>query len=233
MYNILICDDEEDILYALKIYLKNPEYCIFEAHNGAEAIEMIKQKRIDLLLLDIMMPVMDGISAMKTIREFSNIPIILLTAKGESLDKITGFEEGADDYITKPFEPFDVKARVSAQLRRFTMLGGKTPSAPQVHRVGGITMDDSQKTVFVNGEEISLTFSEYEILKLLMLHSGKCFSPSEIYQNIWKEHAIGSERTIAVHIRHLREKIEVDPANPRLLQAVWGQGYRLVGAEKE
>lgn len=232
MYHILLCDDEDDIRYALKIYLKNPEYVFHEAHDGAEAIEIVKKEKIDLLLLDIMMPRMDGIAAMKEIRAFSNIPIILLTAKGENEDKIEGFETGADDYITKPFEPFEVKARVSAQLRRFISLGSKAKSSSEMLKVGRIELDDISKTVFVNGEEVTLTFSEYEILKLLMKNVDKCFSPTEIYQHIWKENPMGSERTVSVHIRHLREKIEIDPAKPRLLQAVWGQGYRIVGAEE-
>lgn len=226
MYQILLCDDEEDILYALKIYLKNPEYTFFEARNGEEAVAIIRENKIDLLLLDVMMPLMDGITALKTIREFSNIPVIMLTAKGESLDKVTGFEEGADDYITKPFDPLDVQARVGAQLRRYTQLGSK-PISTSVHRVGGIELDDRQKKVYVNGDEVSLTFSEFEILKLLMQNTDKCFSPTEIYQHIWKENAVGSERTISVHIRHLREKIEIDPAKPRYITVVWGQGYRM------
>ena len=230
MYNILLCDDEEDIVFALKIYLKNPDYCFYEAHNGKEALDIIKEHHMDLLLLDMMMPVMDGLTAMKEIRKVSNLPIIILTAKGESIDKIMGFDEGADDYITKPFDPIDVKNRVSAQIRRYTSLGSKPENGSDcVIMMNGIVLDDSKKSVTVNGEEVSLTFSEFEILKLLISHPQKCFSPKEIYKEVWKENACGSERAIAVHIRHLREKIEIDPANPRYINAVWGQGYRFLG----
>ena len=227
MYNILLCDDEEDILFALKIYLTNSEYHFFEAHNGEEALQILRENPIDLLLLDVMMPAKDGISTLLELRSFSNIPVILLTAKSESLDKIIGFEHGADDYITKPFDPMDVKIRVKAQLRRFTSLGGRLSSS--VLKVGGIILDDTNKQVTVNGEEVSLTFSEYEILKLLMSNPGTCFSPSEIYHRIWNENTSGTEKSIAVHIRHIRKKIEVDPAKPRYLSAVWGQGYRMIG----
>lgn len=230
MYNILLCDDEEDILYALKIYLADSDYTFLEAHNGVEALEKIKAEQVDLILMDIMMPKMDGITAMRNIRKYSNVPIILLTAKSQGIDKIAGLEEGADDYITKPFDPLEVKARVSAQLRRYTKLGGNT-AKEYVLQVGGITLDDKQKIVKLNGQEVSLTYTEYEILKLLMNNKGKCFAPQDIYRHIWKENTIGSERTIAVHIRHIREKLEIDPANPRYLVAVWGQGYRLNNTE--
>ncbi len=229
MYNILLCDDEEDIIYALKIYLKNPEYTFYEAKNGLEAVDILKNNHMDLVLIDVMMPVMDGITAVKEIRTFSNVPVIFLTAKSESYDKVVGFEEGGDDYITKPFDPMDVTARVSAQIRRYTRLGSRQIENNSL-TIGGIVLDDSLKKVTVNGDEVSLTFSEYEILKLLMSNPQKCFSPNEIYSSIWKENAIGSERTISVHIRHLREKIEIDPANPRYITAVWGQGYRILGA---
>ena len=230
MYNILLCDDEDDILYALKIYLKDPNFTFFEARNGREAIEAVKENRIDLILLDIMMPQMDGLTAMQNIRKYSNVPIILLTAKSENIDKIAGLEEGADDYITKPFDPLEVRARVNAQLRRYTRLGGNT-ALGETLLVGGLELDDREKIVRLNGEEISFTNTEYEILKLLMNNKGKCFSPAEIYSQIWKENAIGSERTIAVHIRHIREKIEIDSANPRYLTAVWGQGYKINSSE--
>lgn len=230
MYNILLCDDEDDIVYALKIYLKDPNFSFYEAKNGKEAIETVKGNRIDLILLDIMMPEMDGIEAMKAIRQYSNVPVILLTAKSENIDKIAGLEEGADDYITKPFDPLEVRARVNAQLRRYTRLGGNT-ALGETLLVGGLELDDREKEVRLNGEPISFTNTEYEILKLLMNNKGKCFSPAEIYSHIWKENAIGSERTIAVHIRHIREKIEIDPANPRYLTAVWGQGYKINSSE--
>ena len=230
MFNILLCDDEDDIVYALKIYLKDPNFSFYEARNGKEAIEAVKANRIDLILLDIMMPQMDGIEAMKAIRQYSNVPVILLTAKSENIDKIAGLEEGADDYITKPFDPLEVRARVNAQLRRYTRLGGNT-ALGETLLVGGLELDDREKEVRLNGETISFTNTEYEILKLLMNNKGKCFSPAEIYSHIWKESAIGSERTIAVHIRHIREKIEIDPANPRYLTAVWGQGYKINSSE--
>jgi len=231
MYNLLLCDDEEDILLALKIYLNESEYRIFEAHNGEEALEIIRRESIDLLLLDVMMPKKDGLSTLTELRTFSNIPVILLTAKSETLDKMIGFNHGADDYITKPFDPMDVKIRVKAQLRRYTSLGSKVSSF--VLQIGNIQLDDTQKQVSVNGENVSLTYSEYEILKLLMKNPGKGFSTTEIYRQLWNEKPQGSERTIAVHIRHLREKIEIDPANPRYLLAVWGQGYRMIGAEQK
>lgn len=230
MYQILLCDDEEDILYALKIYLKKSEYSFYEAHNGAEAVKIVKEEKIDLVLLDLMMPVMDGYKAMKEIRTFSNVPIILLTAKSEQIDKVAGFEEGADDYITKPFDPIDVQARVAAQIRRYTSFGSK-PFENDVLVLGGIELNDRDKTCAINGEEIDLTYSEFEILKLLMKNPGKCFAPTDIYERIWNESIPGCERAVSVHIRHLREKIETDPANPRFLKTVWGQGYCIVGRE--
>lgn len=226
MYHILICDDEEDIVYALKIYLDNPEYELYEAHDGMEAVRVVKEQNIELILLDVMMPVMDGITAMKEIRKFSNAPIILLTAKGEEIDKIVGLNAGADDYVTKPFNPLEVAARVKSQLRRYMQLGGNTVQN-HVARNGGIELDDNSKIVRLDGEEVNLTPTEYEMLKLFMEHPGKVFSPTEIYRYVWKEEAIGSEGTVAVHIRHLREKLEINPAEPRYLKVVWGQGYRM------
>lgn len=227
MYNILLCDDEEDIIYALKIYLKNPEYKFFEANDGEEAVNLVKNEKIDLILLDIMMPKKDGIEAMREIRSFSNVPIILLTAKSESGDKVCGFNEGADDYVTKPFDPVEVQARVSATIRRYTSLGSK-PQGSNVIKVGGIELYVDAKTCYVNGEEIDLTHSEMEILRTLMENPGVCFSPSDLYFQIWKEKVVGCEKTISVHICHLREKIEIDPANPRYLRNIWGQGYCIV-----
>ncbi len=225
MYNILICDDEKDIVNALKIYLHDDNYTLFEAYNGKEALKVIGREEIHLVLMDIMMPEMDGISAMVKIREQSNVPIILLTAKSEDADKVLGLNVGADDYITKPFSPVEVLARVKSQLRRYMQLGsGTTPV--QTLRVGGIELDDKEKTVHLDGEEISLTPTEYEILKLLMQNPGQVFSPKEIYKRIWNDAPYGSENTVAVHIRHLREKVEIDPAEPRYLKVVWGQGYK-------
>lgn len=226
MYRILLCDDEEDIVYALKIYLDNAEYEFFEAHTGKEALQIVKEQNIELILMDIMMPEMDGITAMREIRKFSNAPVILLTAKSEDLDKIMGLNAGADDYITKPFNPMEVAARVKSQLRRYMTLGGNVVQNHVVQN-GGIELDDNSKEVYLDGELVSLTPTEYEMLKLFMEHPGKVFSPSEIYQYVWKESAIGSEGTVAVHIRHLREKLEINPAEPRYLKVVWGQGYRM------
>lgn len=227
MYNILLCDDEADIIYALKIYLKNPEYTFYEANDGEEAVAIVKDVKIDLVLMDIMMPKMDGIEAMREIRSFSNVPIILLTAKSELVDKVCGFNEGADDYITKPFDPIDVQARVLATIRRYTFLGSKSQDT-KVIKNGGIELYIDSRICYVNGEVVDLTHSEMEILRTLMENEGTCFSPSDLYSRIWKEKAVGCEKTISVHIRHLREKIEIDPANPRYLKNIWGQGYCIV-----
>lgn len=226
MYNILICDDERDIVSALKIYLGTQDYRLFEAYNGREALNILVREDIHLVLLDIMMPVMDGIEAMAKIRESSNVPIILLTAKSEDTDKILGLDVGADDYITKPFNPVEVLARVKSQLRRYMQLGGGCMTSETL-TVGGIEIDDKCKTVLLDGEEISLTPTEYEIIKLLMRNPNQVFSPKEIYARVWNDSPYGSENTVAVHIRHLREKIEIDPANPRYIKVVWGQGYKL------
>ena len=225
MYNILICDDERDIVNALKIYLNDPNYTLFEAFDGREALQVVTEKDIHLVLLDSMMPEMDGIEAMVKIRERSNVPIILLTAKSEDSDKILGLTVGADDYITKPFNPVEVSARVRSQLRRYMQLGAGS-MRQEVLRCGGIELDDTEKKVLLDGEEVALTPTEYDILKLLMQHPGKVFSPKEIYRRIWNDQPYGSENTVAVHIRHLREKLEINPAEPRYLKVVWGQGYK-------
>ena len=226
MYNILICDDERDIVNALKIYLADPNYTLFEAHTGAEALDILDREDIHLVLLDIMMPEMDGITALAKLRQVSNVPVILLTAKSEDTDKILGLNVGADDYVTKPFNPVEVAARVRSQLRRYFQLGGGTVR-PEVLTLGGIQLDDREKAVTVDGYAVSLTPTEYDILKLLMEHPGQVFSPREIYRRVWRDAPFGSENTVAVHIRHLREKIEIDPAEPRYLKVVWGQGYKL------
>ncbi len=225
MYNILICDDEKDIVNALDIYLRSEGYNTFLSYNGKEAVEKVKSEEIHLVLMDIMMPVMDGINAMVKIREISNIPVILLTAKGEDTDKVLGLNVGADDYVTKPFNPVEVMARVKSQLRRFMTLGGNAKQEKTVC-IGGIELDDSSKTVTVDGEGVSLTPTEYDILHLLMLNPDKVYSPRDIYLKVWKEDPYGTESTVAVHIRHLREKIEINPAEPRYLKVVWGQGYK-------
>ena len=225
MYQILICDDEQDIINALKIYLAGPDITIFEANTGAQALEVLARQEIHLVLMDIMMPGMDGISAMAKIREHSNVPVILLTAKSEDADKVLGLTVGADDYITKPFHPAEVNARVRSQLRRYLQLGGAVQQAESC-TIGGIELNDLEKRVTVDGEPISLTPTEYDILKLLMTNPGRVYSPKEIYRMVWKDAPYGSDNTVAVHIRHLREKIEITPAEPRYLKVVWGQGYK-------
>ena len=231
MYNILICDDDADIVNALKIYLNDPGYTLFEAHNGVQALEVMEKTDIHLVLMDIMMPEMDGISAMVKIREHSNVPVILITAKSEDTDKILGLNVGADDYITKPFNPIEVVARVRSQLRRYMQLGaGKIKT--QALLVGGIELDDASKTVTRDGCPVSLTPTEYEILKLLMENKGRVYAPRDIYRAIWRSNPITADNTVAVHIRHIREKIEINPAEPRYLKAVWGHGYVMEGDKK-
>ena len=227
MYNILICDDQPDIVNALKIYLKPEGYTLFEACTGQEAVQIVKQKDIHLILLDIMMPVMDGITATARIREFSNAPIILLTAKSETEDKVLGLNVGADDYITKPFVPVEVLARVRSQLRRYAHLGSKPAADSSILTIGGISLDDRTKSVTVDGEPAALTPTEYAILHLLMANPGKVYSTKHLYESVWQEAALGSEGAVAVHIRHLREKIEINPSDPRYIKVVWGQGYKM------
>ena len=229
MYNILICDDDRDIVSALDIYLTSDGYRTFHAYNGLEALKVVKEQEIHLILMDVMMPEMDGIRATAKLRETENIPIIFLTAKSEDADKILGLNIGADDYVTKPFNPIEVLARVKSQLRRYTTLGGRqrAQDAPQVLRNGGIALDDGAKAVTVDGETVSLTPIEYNILLLLMRHPGRVFSTSQIYERVWNDPSLGSENTVAVHIRHLREKLEIDPADPRYIKVVWGLGYKM------
>lgn len=226
MANILICDDERDIVSALKIYLSAENYTLFEAYTGREALEIVRRNEIHLILMDIMMPEMDGISTTAKLREEYNIPIILLTAKSEDTDKVLGLNVGADDYITKPFNPIEVLARVRSQLRRYTTLGGMEQK-PSKLVIGGIVLDDETKQVSADGEAVSLTPIEYNILLLLMRHPGKVYSSAQIYEQVWNETAFGSEGAVAVHIRHLREKLEIDPSNPRYLKVVWGLGYKM------
>ena len=230
MYNILICDDQPDIVNALKIYLAPEGYNLFEAFTGREALDTVKARDIHLILMDVMMPQMDGITATAKIREFSNVPIILLTAKSETEDKVLGLNVGADDYITKPFIPVEVLARVRSQLRRYAKLGSRPREEEQgILTVGAISLDDSTKTVLVEGESVALTPTEYSILHLLMSNPGKVYSTKKLYEAVWQETALGSEGAVAVHIRHLREKIEIDPSEPRYLKVVWGQGYKMEG----
>ena len=227
MYNVLICDDQPEIVNALKIYLTPEGYGLFEAKDGAEALEIVKSRDIHLVLLDVMMPNMDGITATAKIREFSNVPILLLTAKSETEDKVLGLNVGADDYITKPFVPVEVLARGRSHLRRYDRLGAKPMEDSGTITIGGIVLDDSSKTVTVDGDPVSLTPIEYDILKLLMEHPGKVFSTRVIYETVWQENPYGSENAVAVHIRHLREKIEFNPSEPRYIKVVWGRGYKM------
>ncbi len=226
MYTVLICDDDRDIVSALEIYLTSEGYRTVSAYNGEEAIAAVRTENIDLILMDVMMPRLDGIRATAKLREEGNIPIILLTAKSEDTDKVLGLNVGADDYITKPFNPIEVLARVRSQLRRYTTLGGMEQK-PSKLVIGGIVLDDETKQVTVDGESASLTPIEYNILLLLMRHPGRVYSSAQIYEQVWNETAFGSEGAVAVHIRHLREKLEIDPSNPRYLKVVWGLGYKM------
>ncbi|MEG1742591.1 MAG: response regulator transcription factor [Clostridia bacterium] len=226
MQNILVCDDDRDIVAAIKIYLSAEGYKVFEAYNGSQALDIICFNEIHLAIIDVMMPVMDGITAISHIREVSNVPIILLTAKSEDIDKVLGLNIGADDYVTKPFNPVELIARVKAQLRRYIAFGGAAKKDTLII-IGNIELDDNAKTVRTNGEFVSLTPTEYDILLLLMQNPDKVFSSSEIYKNVWNDIAIGAENTVAVHIRHLREKLEINPAEPKHLKVVWGQGYKM------
>ena len=228
MYNILICDDQRDIVNALKIYLAPEGYRLFEAYTGKQALELVRREDIHLVLLDVMMPEMDGITATAKIREISNIPIILLTAKSETEDMGLGLNVGADEYITKPFVPVEVLARVRSQLRRYAKLGSKAESTEELV-VGGIVLNDTAKSASVDGDPVSLTPIEYSILKLLMSNPGKVYSTKALYEAVWQEAALGSEGAVAVLIRHLREKFEIIPSDPRYLKVVWGQGYKIEG----
>ena len=228
MYNILICDDEKDIVSALKIYLEAEGYRTFAAYNGREALAIIRAQEIHLVLMDIMMPEMDGISAMVKLREESNLPVILLTAKGEDTDKVLGLNVGADDYITKPFNPVELLARVRSQRRRYLQLGGGQVR-PSTLVIGGICLDDNAKTVTVDGDPVALTPKEYDILRFLMRNAGTVFSPNEIYRRVWEDVPLNAAGAIAVHIRHLREKLEINPSEPRYIKVVWGKGYKMEG----
>lgn len=231
MCHVLVCDDERDIVAALKIYLEADGYHVLTASNGREALEVCGKEKVDLILLDIMMPGMDGMTATARLREQSNVPVILITAKSEDNDKILGLTVGADDYITKPFNPLEVLARVKAQLRRYAQLGGM-PEKSTALTLGGIAMDDERKSVTLDGEEVTLTPTEYDILRLLLENPGKVFSSADIYRRVWKDEPFSAEGTVPVHIRHLREKLEIDPANPRYLKVVWGKGYKLEEMKK-
>ena len=228
MFNILVCDDDKEIVDAIDIYLSQEGYHILKAYDGLQAIEIMKKEEVHLILLDIMMPNLDGIRATRKIRETSSVPIIMLSAKSEDVDKILGLNIGADDYITKPFNPLELIARVKSQLRRYTQLGNlATEEKEAVYVCGGLVVNDDLKTVTVDGKPVKLTPIEYNILVLLIKNQGKVFSIEQIYENIWNEEAIGADNTVAVHIRHIREKIEINPREPRYLKLVWGIGYKI------
>ena len=227
MTNILVCDDDKEIVDAIEIYLQQEGYQIYKAYDGEQAIKVLKEMNIQLLIIDIMMPRLDGIHATLKIREFSSVPIIFLSAKSEDTDKILGLNMGADDYITKPFNPLELVARVKSNLRRYTQLGSLTVENNALYQVGGLCMNDDTKEVTVDGETVKLTPIEYKILFLLVKNQGKVFSIDQIYENIWNEEAIGADNTVAVHIRHIREKIEINPKEPRYLKVVWGVGYKV------
>ena len=225
--NILVCDDDKEIVEAIEIYLQQEGYHVLKAYDGEQALDMLKKNEVHLLIIDVMMPKLDGIRATLKIREESSIPIIILSAKSEDSDKILGINIGADDYVTKPFNPLELVARVKSQLRRYPQLGNVSESNETVYQVGGLMINDDLKEVTVDGELVKLTPIEYNILLLLVKNQGKVFSIEQIYENIWNEDAIGADNTVAVHIRHIREKIEINPKEPRYLKVVWGVGYKV------
>ena len=228
MAKILVCDDDKDIVEAIDIYLTQEGYEVLKAYDGDEAIKVLKRNEVDLLIMDVMMPRLDGIRATLKIRENMSLPIIILSAKSEDADKILGLNIGADDYMTKPFNPLELVARVKSQLRRYTQLGSTARSDNQSEfRTGGLVIRDDLKEVTVDGEKVKLTPIEYNILLLLVKNQGKVFSINQIYENIWNEEAIVADNTVAVHIRHIREKIEINPKEPRYLKVVWGVGYKV------
>ena len=227
MKNILVCDDDKEIVDAIEIYLQQEGYNILKAYDGEQALEVLKNNEVHLLIIDIMMPRLDGIRATLKIRENSSIPIIILSAKSEDADKILGLNVGADDYVTKPFNPLELVARVKSQIRRYTQLGNAAETNQRVYQVGELVINDDLKEVTVDGDPVKLTPIEYNILLLLVRNQGKVFSISQIYESIWNEDAIGADNTVAVHIRHIREKIEINPKEPRYLKVVWGVGYKI------
>lgn len=227
MSNILVCDDEKEIVDAIEIYLIQEGFQVYKAYNGQEALEVLKKEEIHLLIMDIMMPGLDGIRTAMKVRESSSIPLIFLSAKSQDSDKILGLNIGADDYITKPFNPLELVARVKSQLRRYTKLGNIAGESQTIYRAGGLVINDDTKEVTVEGENIKLTPIEYNILCFLVKNQGKVFSIEQIYEKIWEEEAIGADNTVAVHIRHIREKIEINPKTPKYLKVVWGIGYKI------
>lgn len=232
VYTILVCDDDREIVEAIDIYLQQEGYNVIKAYDGEEALELLEENEVHLLILDVMMPKLDGIRATLKIREKSSIPIIILSAKTEDSDKILGLNIGADDYLAKPFNPLELVARVKSQLRRYTQLGNVKETNDTVYEVGGLRMNDDLKEVTVDGEPVKLTPIEYNILLLLVKNQGKVFSINQIYESIWNEDAIGADNTVAVHIRHIREKIEINPKEPQYLKVVWGVGYKIEKIEK-
>lgn len=231
MQTILVCDDDREIVEAIEIYLQQEGYRVLKAYDGEEAVAILKTQDVQLLIMDVMMPRLDGIRATLKIRENSSIPIIILSAKTEDSDKILGLNVGADDYMGKPFNPLELVARVKSQLRRYTMLGNAAEKSDAVYEVGGLSINDDLKEVTVDGEIVKLTPIEYNILLLLVKNQGKVFSINQIYENIWNADAIGADNTVAVHIRHIREKIEINPKEPRYLKVVWGVGYKIEKSE--
>ena len=227
MANILVCDDDKEIVDAIEIYLSQDGYKIYKAYDGEQAIQILDKEEIHLLIMDIMMPKLDGIRARLKFREYSSIPIIILSAKSEDTDKILGLNIGADDYICKPFNPLELVARVKSNLRRYTSLGSLTGENKAIYQVGGLVLNDDTKQVTVDDEPVKMTPIEYNILLLLMKNQGRVFSINQIYESIWNEDAIGADNTVAVHIRHIREKIEINPKEPRYLKVVWGVGYKI------
>ena len=233
MYNILVCDDDKEIVEAIEIYLSQEGYHILKAYDGMQALKILETEEVHLLILDVMMPRLDGIHATLKIREKHSIPIIILSAKSEDVDKILGLNVGADDYVTKPFNPLELVARAKSQLRRYIQLGGTAKEESEtVYETGGLRLNDDLKEVTVDGEPVKLTPIEYNILKLLMRNQGRVFSIGQIYESIWNEEAIGADNTVAVHIRHIREKIEINPKDPRYLKVVWGVGYKIEKLER-
>lgn len=230
MYNILVCDDEKEIVNAIEIYLSKEGYNILKAYNGKEALKVIQENEVHLIILDIMMPELDGISVANEVRKTKSIPIIMLSAKSEDYDKVAGLNNGADDYVTKPFNPIELIARVNSQIRRYTRLGSiadKENDNSNIYRTGDLIIKDDIKEVTVDGEEVKLTPTEYNILKFLTKNKGKVYSIEQIYENVWEDEAYGADNIIAVHIRHIREKIEINPKEPKYLKVIWGIGYKI------
>ena len=232
MFRILVCDDDKEIVEAIEIYLTQEGYEVLKAYDGMQALQVLKEEKIDLLIIDVMMPRLDGVRATLKIRESNPLPIIILSAKSEDADKILGLNVGADDYVTKPFNPLELVARVKSQIRRYTQFGSTAGSLEEkVYGTGGLLMNDDRKEVTVDGEPVKLTPIEYNILLLLIMNKGKVFSIDQIYEQIWKEEAFCADNTVTVHIRHIREKIEIDPKNPRYLKVMWGIGYKIENIE--